>query len=121
MFSNSNPTISLAAMYGIVKQSTQGVVVSNKIFEIVICDYFITKDEEELRNIRGVLQNDVVLSGRFDMELCLRKFAEHYTELYNENDANFLEWHGRMLFLSYLKPLINGQGFYHIESQYRLY
>ena len=24
---------------------------------------------------------------------------------------------GRLLFLSYLKPLINGQGFYHIESQ----
>ena len=23
-----------------------------------------------------------------------------------------------MLFLSYLKPLINGQGFYHIESQF---
>ncbi|MCL1874264.1 MAG: 9-O-acetyl-N-acetylneuraminate esterase, partial [Clostridiales bacterium] len=28
-----------------------------------------------------------------------------------------LEKHGRLLFLSYLQPLINGQGFYHIESQ----
>ena len=52
------------------------------------------------------------------MELCLRKFAEHYAELFNERDAEFIEREGRLLFLSYLKPLINGQGFYHIESQF---
>jgi hypothetical protein len=52
------------------------------------------------------------------MELCLRKFARHYAELFNETDAEFLERHGRLLFLSYLRPLINGQGFYHIESQF---
>jgi hypothetical protein len=63
------------------------------------------------------LRQDVVKDGRLDMELCLKKFAEHYAEIYNENDAGFFEKHGRLLFLSYLKPLINGQGFYHIESQ----
>jgi hypothetical protein len=52
------------------------------------------------------------------MELCLRKFAEHYADIYCDLDAQFLERHGRLLFLSYLKPLINGQGFYHIESQF---
>ena len=48
----------------------------------------------------------------------LRKFAEHYAEIYSDGDMEFLERHGRLLFLSYLKPLINGQGFYHIESQF---
>jgi hypothetical protein len=52
------------------------------------------------------------------MELCLRKFAAHYAELFSESDYKFIEKHGRMLFLMYLKPLINGQGFYHIESQF---
>jgi hypothetical protein len=52
------------------------------------------------------------------MELCLRKFAEHYAEIYNQGDTEFLERHGRLLFLSYLKPLINNQGFYHIESEF---
>ena len=52
------------------------------------------------------------------MELCLRKFAEHYAEMFNERDAEFIEREGRLLFLSYLRPLINGQGFYHIESQF---
>ena len=63
------------------------------------------------------MQDDVAEGGRFDMELCLRKFAEHYAEMFSERDAEFIEREGRLLFLSYLKPLINGQGFYHIESQ----
>ena len=106
-------------MYGIIKQKNQFITVSNKIFEVRICNYFIAKDEERAgRQIKGVMQYDVVNDGRFDMELCLRKFALHYAEIFNENDLEFLERHGRLLFLSYLKPLINGQGFYHIESQF---
>ena len=31
--------------------------------------------------------------------------------------VKFLERHGRLLFLTFLRPLINGQGFYHIETQ----
>ena len=104
-------------MYGIIKESNRYIVVSNKIYESVICDYFITKDDETHTHVSGVLQQDVVRDGKFDMELCLRKFSEHYAEIYNKFDIDFLERHGRLLFLSYLKPLINGQGFYHIESQ----
>ncbi len=52
------------------------------------------------------------------MDLCLKKFAQHYGELFTEKNREFLESHGRMLFLSYLKPLLNGRGFYHIESQF---
>ena len=106
-------------MYGIIEEAEHGIAVSNRIFELLICDYFIAKDEElQKKRIYGVLQNDIVKDGRFDMELCMRKFAEHYADLWNIRDANFLEREGRLLFLSYLKPLINGQGFYHIESQF---
>ena len=38
--------------------------------------------------------------------------------MFSELDAKFIEREGRLLFLSYLKPLINGLGFYHIESQF---
>jgi hypothetical protein len=119
-FDNSNPTIKMAAMYGIIRAAGQGVSIANKIFEIKICNYFITKDEESSdKQITRVLQYDVIKAdGRFDMELCLKKFSSHYAELYNEDDLNFLEKHGRLIFLSYLRPLINGRGFYHIESQF---
>jgi hypothetical protein len=94
------------------------VVIHNRIFEVVISKYMITKDAREgKKRVTGVLKQDVVKDGRFDMELCLRKFARHYRDLFNEDDLAFLERQGKMLFLSYLAPLLNGDGFYHLESQ----
>ena len=114
-----NPTVGRAAMYGFIKETDQGTAIANKIFESVICDYFISKDEGfPHKRIEGVLQYDVVQNGRFEIELALRKFAEHYAEIFSERDLEFHEREGRLIFLTYLKPLINGQGFYHIESQF---
>jgi len=119
-FKISNPTINLAAMFGIIKSRDGGTAVSNRIFEIIIYDYFISKDQTDIKTKtpNGVL-SDVVRNGKFDMELCLRKFAEHYHEIFTEKDEKFIERHGRLLFLSYLRPFINGKGFYHIESETR--
>jgi len=112
--------ISTGVQYGLFRKAEGNgkVAVSNKIFEALMTDYFISKDLRKARRIINILQHDVIYEGRFDMELCLRKFAEHYAEIFSESDVVFLERHGRLLFLSYLKPLINGQGFYHIESQF---
>ena len=112
-----DPVIDIGAMYGIFQSCDGRVVVSNKVFELRIINYYVSKDLRHKKQIPGVLPHEVIRSRRFDMELTLRKFAEHYEEIYHENDIAFLERHGRLLFLSYLKPLINGRGFYHIESQ----
>ena len=118
-FNADNPIISLGLMYGYIIIGTNNKVrVVNSVFELRLYNYFVSKNATSRKTITGVLQRDVVDGGRFDMELCLRKFAEHYAEMYSERDAEFIEREGRLLFLSYLKPLINGQGFYHIESQF---
>ena len=111
--------ISTGIRYGFFKcaNSNNRLAISNRVFELLITDYFISKDLRRNKKATGIIQLDVVRDGRFDMELCIRKFAEHYTEIFSGHDVEFLERHGRLLFLSYLKPLINGQGFYHIESQ----
>jgi len=117
-FNIDDPIVALGSMYGfLIADSRNKAQVSNKVFALRMYNYFVSKAATSGRRITGVLQNDVVEGGRFDMELCLRKFAQHYEELFSERDAAFLEREGRLLFLSYLKPLINGQGFYHIESQ----
>ena len=46
------------------------------------------------------------------------KFAAHYNEIFAIKDKPFLERQGRLLFLTFLKPLLNGQGNYYIESQF---
>jgi hypothetical protein len=116
-----NPTIKLGHTYGFFKDNNGMVAISNTIFETIIYEYFISIDKTNgsLKKISGIFADDVIINGKFNMELCLEKFAHHYYELFNDSDVVFLEKHGRMLFLSYIRPLINGRGFYHIESETR--
>ncbi|MCL1918973.1 MAG: ATP-binding protein [Peptococcaceae bacterium] len=115
-----DPFIELGVTFGFLKNNHGKVAIANKIFEVRMANYYVSKESRSNpdKQITGTLQYDVVQNEQFDMELCLRKFAEHYAELFSEHDTKFFERHGRLLFLSYLKPLINGQGFYHIESQF---
>ena len=53
------------------------------------------------------------------MDLIMKKFYEHYEEIYSDNDQKFVEENGRKLFLLYLKPVINGTGNYYIEAKTR--
>jgi hypothetical protein len=115
------PVIEWCSMFGYVSARDGATVISNKIFEIRMSNYFIAKNEVTARMEGSVCHStykEITKGGVFNMELALNKFAEHYQEIYTEKDAPFLERHGRLLFLSYIKPLINGQGFYHIESQF---
>jgi hypothetical protein len=116
-FAIDNPIVSIGAVYGFFRNNNGKIAIANKIFELRMINYFISKDLCNKKQVNDVHQNEVVRDGKFDMELCLRKFAEHYNEIFSLEDAVFLERHGRLLFLSYLKPLINGYGFYHLESQ----
>ena len=112
-----DPMIAAGVRYGFFRDMDGRVAISNRIFELLMADYFMSKDLRSKKQVKDVLQRDIVQGGWFNMELCLRKFAEHYAEVFNADDIGFLEKHGRLVFLSYLKPLINGAGFYHIESQ----
>ncbi|MCL2159592.1 MAG: AAA-like domain-containing protein, partial [Oscillospiraceae bacterium] len=115
-----DPIVATGARYGFFSKKGNGndrVIISNKIFELLMTDYYIARDLRSKTQITGIFHKDVIKDGRFDMELCLRKFAEHYGEIYNASDIEFFERHGRLIFLSYLKPIINGGGFWHIESQ----
>jgi len=51
--------------------------------------------------------------------LFLEKFTNHYYEIYHNKDIDFLERECRLLFITYLRPYINGTGFYHLESETR--
>ena len=115
----SNPLINLGAMYGFIKESNNRTAISNTIFELYLADYFISKEETKKYANNQTTISDVVKNNKFDMETCLRKFAQHYFEMFRKEDVSFLERHGRMLFLMHLRPLINGVGFYHIETETR--
>ena len=75
-------------------------------------------DETSKRNKRepGIIYQDVIKDGKFDMAACMQKFAEYYREIYTDKDILFYERYCRLLFMSFLTPLLNGQGFIHIET-----
>nr|WP_211231332.1 GxxExxY protein [Halonatronum saccharophilum] len=47
----------------------------------------------------------------------LRKFQLFIKEQYSDKDQDFLERNGRLIFLAFLKPIINGKGFDFKEVQ----
>ena len=117
-FNHGTPEIDLGVRYGFLTKKDRIVAVSNKVFELLMTDYFISQNElnmniPKITGIREeVIQNDVL-----NMELCLRKFSAHYAEMYSLKKAPFFEEYGRLLLLTYLIPIINGQGFYYIENE----
>jgi hypothetical protein len=116
-----NPVMKLGIMFGFLARNTDGLQIHNKIFEIRITDYFVAQNLRKWRenNIAQCSVNEIVKNNIFDMELCLTKFKKHYAEIYTEKDLKFLERDGKLMFLTFLKPLINGTGFYHFESETR--
>ena len=91
----------------------------NKIFETRISNYFVTKNEQSKSNKRtNEAFYNIATDDYFDMELCLEKFAAFFNrEIFPIKKKELLEIQYRISFLSYLKPLLNGIGHYHYESQ----
>ena len=112
-FTIANPVINLAHLYGIIVQSNQEhCQIHNRIFEQRIYDYmlskFIQKDYEQVNGFGGP---EFFTAGGLDVKLILRRFQTFMKEHYSHKDRKFLEREGRLLFLSYLRPIINGRGF----------
>ena len=52
------------------------------------------------------------------MEHVLLKFQEFIKSTYSDKDIDFYERHGRLLLIAFIKPIINGNGFYYLEAQH---
>jgi hypothetical protein len=115
----NNPVMDFATMFSIIKfDARRKVRIHNIIFEEVLNNYFIAEQTiNSLGKLR--LQMSYVRNGRLDMELVITRFADLMHEEYRESTVPFLEKEGRLLFLTFLKPIINGTGFYYVEPQTR--
>lgn len=114
-------SIHLAAVYGFLKNQGGAAAVANRIFETMLCDWFLSQEitESDLSKAGALEKSQFIRSGCLDMELVLRKFVEHFHDLYGDRPEVFLEEDGRRFFLLYLRPIINGAGNYYMEAQTR--
>lgn len=108
-------------MYGVFSQQDGRLVLHNKIFESLLYDYLIAQREMRVTASRftQVDSNDLIDNGNLNMEKLLLKFQEFMYQEYREEDEHFYESNGRLIFLAYLKPILNGKGFSFVEPQTR--
>jgi hypothetical protein len=112
--------IHFASMFGIVEERGTLVAIHNRIFEVRIMNYFANeKIVSESSLMLRLSKGEVANKNNLNMALLLERFANHYYEIYNTKDIHFLERECRILFITYLRAIINGVGFYHLESETR--
>jgi hypothetical protein len=118
-FNANVPLIKKCKLYSILKAGANNKsVVHNIVFERVLYNYFIT--EEKLKRMMSDETKSVYIqNGRLNMPLVIERFQALMRNERRKADDNFLERQGRLLFLCFLKPIINGSGFYYVEPETR--
>jgi hypothetical protein len=119
-FDSLNPEISTGAMFGILSEKDGLVAVSNVIFETRIFDYFVSVAQTQLIIKPAPDPASLfVRGGVLDMDGVLDRFSVFMRSEYRDEDGDFIERHARLLFLGFLKPIINGVGHYTVEPETR--
>ena len=114
------PTTKLGLMYGILSGEGNLLRVSNPIFETLIYAYLTSSAatkpavEEYVGRVPTYVADD-----RLDMDRVCSRFAQFLHSEYRDSTAVFVEKEARLLFLSFLTPVINGSGHYSVEAETR--
>ncbi|MCQ2194544.1 MAG: AAA-like domain-containing protein [Paludibacteraceae bacterium] len=111
--------LKIADMYSYIKDVDGHVTIHNAIFEEIFHEYFSIRYQRENSGKISVTKSEYILSGKLNMEYIIERFKDLLEEEYRDEDAEFLERQGRLLFLCFLKPIINGTGYYYVEPQTR--
>lgn len=117
-FVKSDPAINLGVVFGILSDHNSMVGISNVIFETYLYNHVIVRKIRE-QYAFGVESNQFIKNGQLDMDKVLCKFQEIMKAEYRHEDVKFIEQQGRLLFLCFIKPIINGKGNYYVEPETR--
>lgn len=116
-FNIHNPLINLGVIFGYFKNVDSRVKISNRIFEQMLYNYFSSKLENKTdMSIYNFKENFIIKDG-LNFEKILLRFQQFIKEQYSSIDSKFIEREGRLLFLAFIKPIINGVGFDFKEVQ----
>lgn len=115
----ANPSIRIADMFAYIREVDGQTTIHNAIFEEIFHQYFTIEYEISNYSKINVTKSEYIQNGKLNIEYVIQRFKDLIEEEYRDEDADFLERQGRLLFLCFLKPIINGTGFYYVEPQTR--
>jgi hypothetical protein len=121
-YNQYSPIIHLGVLYGIFRRKQNTVDIHNRIYQEQIYNYMTTNLEiQTLIHTRlsdYTFQDNYVLpDNSLNIEKVLFKFQEFMKHEYSQRDKAFVECNGRLIFLAFLKPIINGRGYDFKEPQ----
>ena len=107
-----NPVIEQGVTHGVFRDDNGRLKIQNRVYEQLIYDYMASKVNTS-SNIGhyNFSENFLEKGGILNMKEVLLRFQTFLKEQYSEKDREFLERNGRLLFLAFLRPIINGKGF----------
>jgi hypothetical protein len=106
------PVVNFALQHGIVSDGPEGLMVHNRIYREVIANYMTVKAITERKSLYvDTSQPYLLANNALDMRKILLKFQELMKIEFSKKDSTFIERNGRLVFLAFLKPIINGKGY----------
>ena len=109
-------------MYGFLTNKDGAAVISNRVFEVMLYNYYLSLNE--LKNspisISGSESKEMLIeNGRLNMDKLLERYVTVFDDIYEGKADTFSEEEGRRRFLLFIRPIINGTGNYYVESRTR--
>ena len=101
-FNIDNPIINLGVTFGYFKNVNGKVKISNRIFEQRLYNYYISNIEKKVNMTGYNIRSAFIEEDGLNIEKILLRFQQFMKEEYSSKNADFLESHGRMLFLSFV-------------------
>jgi AAA-like domain len=111
-----DPIVNLGVIHGIFKNG-RGIRIHNKIYEELIYHYMTSKVKTNFSFSEYTSNKNFKANNGLNMELILQKFQAFMREQYSKHDRDFLERNGRLVYLAFIRPILNGHGYDFKEVQ----
>ena len=119
-----NFPIEIARQFSYIKPDKKSYAqIHNLIFQQRINNYYYVQQSLSTIDNNGMQSVYLTKQGDLNMELIIRRFNDlmkKRRKSYDQEDENgrtFIEREGRFMFICFLKPIINGSGFYYSEPE----
>lgn len=106
--------IKIGTTYGILKEENGVCKVNNRIYEQLLYNHMMVKVLREGKSSMFQYNNRsqfIKGDGSLDIKQVLVRFQDFMKHEYSNKRKTFLEEDGRLLFLAFISPIINGTGF----------
>jgi hypothetical protein len=124
-YNESDSTINLGVLHGILGRSEDGaLIIHNRIYRELIANMMISEwrtntivqGRRSIDVFSFVSQYHLPNKG-LDMQKVLENFQAFMRKEYSGKDKEFLERDGRLIFLAFMRPILNGVGYDFKEPQ----